>query len=120
MRIEKPWGHEIVWAKTDRYVGKVLYIKKGHRLSLQKHLLKDETIMVTNGTLYLTHSNEDGTFSEKRLKPGQHFHVKVGCIHRMAAVTGDVLVMEVSTPELEDVVRLEDDYDRAHPMSGAV
>jgi mannose-6-phosphate isomerase-like protein (cupin superfamily) len=109
-RVEKPWGHEIVWAETDRYVGKVLHITKGHRLSRQYHNKKDETFLVQTGTMHL----EVGQGPDKKvivMIPGQSFHCAPRTIHRMIAVT-DVDVIEVSTPELDDVVRLEDAYGR--------
>ncbi len=109
-RVDKPWGHELIWAHTDRYVAKVLFIKRGHKLSRQYHRVKDETLFIETGELDL----EVGQGSEARtlrMKPGDIFHVTPGTIHRMVAVE-DVRVFEVSTPELDDVVRLEDDYGR--------
>ena len=109
-RVEKPWGHEIIWAQTDRYVGKVLHIKAGQRLSRQYHKVKDETVMVETGEMDL----EIGTppnIEVRRMKPREPFHVTPGLVHRMVAVT-DCDVLEVSTPELDDVVRLEDVYGR--------
>lgn len=112
-KIDKPWGHELIWAKTDKYVGKVLYIKKGYSLSLQYHKVKVETIMVKTGTLLLE-INEDNAGSKfYTLKEGEAYHIPCLTIHRMSAVEGDVEVLEVSTPELTDVVRLEDLYGRA-------
>jgi len=109
-RVDKPWGHEIVWAETPRYVGKVLHIKAGEKLSRQYHQVKDETLFVQTGTMLL----EIGPASAivpRRMGPGDVFHVVPGTIHRMIAET-DVDVFEVSTPELDDVVRLEDVYGR--------
>jgi len=110
-RVNKPWGYEIIWAKTDRYVGKILHIEAGHALSLQYHKVKEETIRLSSGKLVLE-VQEEGT--ERRtieLLPGDSFHIRPGTIHRMIAEeTCDVL--EVSTPELDDVVRLEDRYGR--------
>ncbi len=109
-RVEKPWGHEIVWAETDRYVGKVLHIKAGHTLSRQYHERKDETFFIQSGEMTL----EIGDVKSLRaivLKPGESFHCAPRTIHRMIATT-DVDVIEVSTPELDDVVRLEDAYGR--------
>lgn len=109
-RVDKPWGHEIIWAETERYVAKVLHINKGHKLSRQYHKVKDETLMVESGEMDLELG--DGTEQKtKRMKPGDTFHVTPGTIHRMIAAE-DVRVFEVSTPELDDVVRLSDDYGR--------
>jgi quercetin dioxygenase-like cupin family protein len=105
--IEKPWGYEKIWAHTDKYVGKILFIRKGHQLSLQKHLIKEETIMVKKGILHFLLEGNTIVMSE-----GDVVHVKPGQVHRMRAVESDVEVVEVSTPELNDVVRLEDDYGR--------
>lgn len=111
-RVEKPWGHELIWAETDRYVGKVIAIEPGHRLSLQKHLKKDESILVLRGTLRLHLENDAGEVVTHDLAPGEHSRVPVGRIHRFEALDEPVEVVEVSTPELDDVVRLEDDYQR--------
>jgi quercetin dioxygenase-like cupin family protein len=110
-RVEKPWGHELIWAHTDKYVGKVLVIEAGRRLSLQRHEVKDETILVISGRLRLTLEEEDGTIRTEELGPGESRHVPIGRVHRYAAVERCELV-EVSTPELDDVVRLEDDFGR--------
>ena len=110
--IEKPWGSETIWAKTDKYVGKILYIKAGKKLSLQFHKEKEETILVTDGVLLLRYGEEGELLKAKTLKIGETFHVKPGLIHRFEAVKEDVTLIEVSTPELDDVVRLEDDYGR--------
>jgi mannose-6-phosphate isomerase len=109
-RIEKPWGYELWWAQTDRYVGKILHVKAGHRLSLQYHERKDETIYLFQGDLTLVLDEGDG-LKEHRLGPGESYHVKPGTKHRMIAVT-DCDVLEASTPEVDDVVRLEDSYGR--------
>jgi mannose-6-phosphate isomerase len=109
-RVEKPWGYELHWAKTDRYVGKIIHIKAGHALSLQYHNLKDETIMLWSGKL-LFEIQQDGELTKHEVSPGQPFHVTPGTIHRMTAIE-DCDVIEVSTPELDDVVRLEDRYGR--------
>ena len=110
-RIEKPWGYELIWAKTDRYVGKILHINKGCSLSLQYHKIKDETVMVQSGTLTLE-TNVDGNVNVRVLTQGESHHIPTGVIHRMSAIENDVDVIEVSTPELDDVVRLEDKYGR--------
>lgn len=106
--VQKPWGHEEWWAHCDKYVGKILYIKKDHRLSLQYHNVKEETMRVLSGTLTLTLGDQDIV-----MKPGDIAHIEPGVIHRMAANHDDVTVLEVSTPEVHDVVRVRDDYNRA-------
>lgn len=112
-RVEKPWGHEIVWAETDRYVGKVLHIKAGHKLSRQYHERKDETFFVQSGEMTLEVGDPKSSLKTLRLAPGESFHCVPRTIHRMIASDGgDVDVIEVSTPELDDVVRLEDAYGR--------
>ena len=110
-RVEKPWGHELIWARTDRYVGKVLHIKAGHALSLQYHRVKDETVCLFSGSLRFL-IGEGAAQVEHLLQPGQSIHVTPGMRHRMIAVT-DCDVLEASTPELDDVVRLDDRYGRA-------
>jgi len=114
--VTKPWGYEKIWARTDKYVGKILRIESGHRLSLQYHVKKDETIHVQSGTLLLEYGDHVDRLTKYSLNPGDSFHIKTGMIHRMSAVT-DVDVYEVSTTELDDVVRLEDDYGRGSPSS---
>jgi len=109
-RVEKPWGYEIVWAETDRYVGKVLHIAKGQKLSRQYHERKDETFFVQTGEMDLEIGQGADT-KTLRLHPGESFHCTPRTIHRMIGIT-DVDVIEVSTPELDDVVRLEDAYGR--------
>jgi mannose-6-phosphate isomerase len=109
-RVDKPWGHELVWAETARYVGKVLHITAGQRLSRQYHRVKEETLMVQTGEMDLEVGPVE-SLETKRMRAGDVFHCTPGTIHRMIAVT-DVDVLEVSTPELDDVVRLEDVYGR--------
>lgn len=109
--VNKPWGHELIWAKTDRYVGKVLHVKAGEALSLQYHLVKDETIMVLSGRLKFEFFAEGEDPHVKELAPGEPFHIAPGLRHRMIAIE-DTDVLEVSTPELDDVVRIEDRYGR--------
>ena len=109
-RVPKPWGYELIFAKTDRYVGKILHIAKGECLSLQYHEMKEETLYVVAGELKLT-IEYDGDRREVMLRAGQAFHIPPRLIHRMEAVV-DTDVAEVSTPELDDVVRLEDRYGR--------
>ena len=109
--VSKPWGYELIFAKTGRYVGKILHINKGESLSLQYHEMKEETLYVVNGELQLT-VEYDGDRRELPLRKGEAFHIPPRLIHRMVAVV-DTDVAEVSTPELDDVVRLEDRYGRA-------
>ena len=112
LRTEKPWGYELIWAKTDKYVGKILHIRKGHKLSLQYHRVKEETILLNSGKMNLVFESNSGVLEEITLNPGESHHIPVGRKHRMIALE-DCDVMEVSTPELDDVVRLEDGYGRA-------
>jgi quercetin dioxygenase-like cupin family protein len=109
-RVEKPWGYELHWAKTDRYVGKVIHINKGHALSLQYHNVKDETIFLWSGKL-LFEIETDGVLTKREMLPGEAVHVTPKTVHRMTAIE-DADVFEASTPELHDVVRLEDRYGR--------
>jgi len=109
-RVDKPWGHELIWAEAERYVGKILHIRAGQKLSRQYHNVKDETFLVQSGEMDLQIGPE-GEMRTLRMKPNDVFHCTPKTIHRMIAVT-DVDVLEVSTPELGDVVRLEDAYGR--------
>ncbi|MBC7691579.1 MAG: cupin domain-containing protein [Methylotenera sp.] len=111
-RVEKPWGHELIWAKTGDYVGKILHIKKGHMLSLQYHNIKEETILVHTGKMLFVFENDQGVLEEITLNAGEAHHIPPGKKHRMIAIE-DTDVFEVSTPHLEDIVRLEDGYGRA-------
>ncbi|MFN8057569.1 MAG: hypothetical protein U0Q12_00275 [Vicinamibacterales bacterium] len=113
IRVEKPWGYELHWALTDRYVGKLLHIKKGHALSLQYHNRKDETIFLWQGRMKFE-IGEGDTLVAREMQPGERVHVTPRTIHRMTAIE-DCDVFEVSTPELDDVVRLEDRYGRSSP-----
>ena len=110
----KPWGREVIWAETQDYVGKLLYINEGHKLSLQYHEEKEETILVISGELEITVSDHGRRgVSVLKLSEGETYHVTPGTIHRFAATLGtNVVLAEVSTNHLDDVVRLEDDYDR--------
>src|SRR5262245_7179075 len=108
-RVDKPWGYELRFARTDRYAGKVLFIRAGSQLSLQYHETKDEAFYVQSGTLQLVLGKEK---KAETVTAGEAHRITPGTIHRFRAVT-DVLLFEVSTPELEDVVRLEDDYGRS-------
>lgn len=109
--MQKPWGHEIIWAHTERYVGKILHINKGESLSYQYHVVKDETIRLLSGVLEMD-VDRDGERQKLRLAAGDSLHIVPGMKHRMTAVE-ECDVLEVSTPELDDVVRLEDRYGRA-------
>jgi len=111
--VAKPWGHEEIWAETPKYVGKYLHINAGHRLSRQYHEKKEETIRVISGTLHLEIGSEaTNDLVSLRLLSGDVFHVTPHTIHRFCAVEENVVLVEVSTPELDDVVRLQDDYTR--------
>lgn len=108
--VPKPWGHESIWAHTDRYVGKILHINAGQALSVQYHDRKDETVHLLSGELvYRVQMGEK--LEDMHLKAGESFRITPGTIHQMEAVT-DCDVLEVSTPELDDVVRLSDRYGR--------
>lgn len=110
--VEKPWGHERIWAHTDRYVGKILHIKAGHALSVQYHNRKDETISLLSGTMIFRVADAAGDLQDVPLSAGQAYRVTPGTVHQMEAVT-DCDVLEASTPDLDDVVRLSDRYGRA-------
>ena len=109
--VPKPWGHETIWAVTDQYVGKVLHIKAGQALSLQYHNLKDETIHLLSGEM-IYRVKIDGELRDVKLKAGESYRNEAGTVHQMEAVT-DCEVLEASTPQLDDVVRLSDRYGRA-------
>jgi len=113
-RVEKPWGYEIWWALTERYVGKILHVNKGASLSLQYHNVKDETILVQTGRLLFETRGKDETGELRRMEmgPGDVFRIRPGTLHRMTGLE-DCDLVEVSTPEIDDVVRLEDRYGRA-------
>ena len=108
--VPKPWGYELIFAKTSRYVGKILHINRGESLSLQYHEMKEETLYVVAGELKLT-VESNGDRRDLTLRKGEAFHIPPRLIHRMEAIS-DTDVAEVSTPELHDVVRLEDRYGR--------
>ena len=113
-RVEKPWGYELIWAKTERYVGKILHIEAGQVLSLQYHNVKDETIYVLTGEIILRLGQGGDKLIERRMKPSETLHISPKQIHQFeAVVTSDLL--EVSTPEIDDVVRLKDRYGRVPP-----
>ena len=111
-KVEKPWGHELIWALTDRYCGKVLFVRAGHSLSLQFHREKDESWLVHSGRAKLE-LGEVGSRAllEEVIGPGAAFHYEPGTVHRVTALE-DTTIIEVSTPQLDDVVRLEDAYGR--------
>lgn len=108
--VQKPWGHEVIWAHTEHYVGKLLHIKAGHALSMQYHLQKDETLHVLRGELRYRVSAGDA-MQDVTLQAGESFRNTPGTVHQMEAVT-DCDVLEASTPHLDDVVRLADRYGR--------
>ena len=111
-RVTKPWGHEIIWALSERYVGKILHINAGHELSVQYHNRKDETVYLLSGEIvYRVQKEGDDVLDDMHLKVGESFRITPGTIHQMIAVT-DCDVLEVSTPEIDDVVRLSDKYGR--------
>jgi mannose-6-phosphate isomerase len=109
-RVDKPWGYELIWARTDRYVGKILHVKAGHVLSLQYHNMKDETMHVLRGELILrTRTGEE--LVARAFKAGESVHIPARLIHQIEAVV-DSDVLEASTAELDDLVRLQDRYGR--------
>ena len=111
-RVPKPWGYEIIWAHTDRYCGKILHINAGEALSVQYHERKDETVHLLKGEMiYWVQEGKDGELRDMKLRAGESFRITPGTIHYMEAVT-DVDVLEASTPELDDVVRIKDRYGR--------
>jgi mannose-6-phosphate isomerase len=111
-RADKPWGHELIWAETERYVGKVLFVKAGESLSLQFHRVKDESWLVQAGRAKLElGSTGKPLLDEEVIAAGATFRFRPGTVHRVTALE-DTTIIEVSTPELDDVVRLEDRYGR--------
>lgn len=110
-RVDKPWGHELIWAHTDRYVGKILHVRAGHVLSCQYHRIKDETMHLLRGEMILRLGEGEGAES-RPFREGDSVHVPAGTIHQIEAVT-DSDVLEASTPELDDLVRLSDRYGRS-------
>jgi mannose-6-phosphate isomerase len=110
--VDKPWGHEERWAITEKYLGKILFVEQGHKLSLQYHEQKDETVYVLRGRLLL-HVGDKEKQEIKELRMGQSYRIMPGVVHRFEAPPDvDVTLIEVSTPEIDDVVRLQDDYNR--------
>jgi mannose-6-phosphate isomerase-like protein (cupin superfamily) len=111
-KVEKPWGYELIWAHTDAYVGKVLFVKAGHALSLQFHREKDEAWLVQSGRAKLELGKVgESVLNEEVIGPGAAFHYVPGTVHRVTALE-DTTILEDSTPHLDDVVRLEDAYGR--------
>jgi mannose-6-phosphate isomerase len=111
-RVEKPWGHEVWWAHTPHYAGKLLHVKAGHQLSLQMHREKDETSYLLSGRLQLTRGPNADDLNEEEIGPGHVWRNKPGAVHSIEALE-DSVVLEVSTPHLDDVVRLHDRYGRS-------
>ena len=111
-RVDKPWGYELIWATTKLYCGKLLFVRAGEELSLQFHREKDETIYVHEGRLEFEIGEEADAVASEVVGPGSAFHLRPGTLHRMRALE-DSLLLEVSTSQLDDVVRLEDRYGRA-------
>jgi len=111
-RVDKPWGYELIWAETDRYVGKILHVRAGEALSLQLHREKDETMYVLTGRVRLSLGPAADRLERLELHPGQAVHLPPGTVHRVEAIE-DTDLLEASTPHLDDLVRLEDRYGRS-------
>jgi quercetin dioxygenase-like cupin family protein len=111
VRVPKPWGHETIWAQSDQYVGKILHINAGQELSVQYHNRKDETVHLLSGKIVYRVKSDADLLEDVQLKLGESFRITPGTVHQMVALT-DCDVLEVSTPELDDVVRLSDKYGR--------
>ena len=110
-KVDKPWGYELIFAHTDRYAGKILHVDAGQALSLQFHERKDETLFLLEGEYELV-VEEDGEMVDRQIRAGESYHIAAGTRHRMVAGPEGCDILEVSTPELDDVVRLEDRYGR--------
>jgi len=110
--VEKPWGYEVRWAVTDHYLGKILHVRKGEALSLQYHERKDEFLLVVRGCVDTEIGGDNGELKTHRMREGDSVHLTPGTRHRLTAVE-DTDIYEVSTPDMDDVVRLEDRYGRA-------
>lgn len=110
-RVDKPWGHEVWWAQTEHYAGKLLVVEAGHRLSVQYHREKDETSYLLSGRLLVAQGESADALEERVLLPGCSWRNRPGVVHTIEALE-DSTVLEVSTPHLDDVVRLEDRYGR--------
>jgi mannose-6-phosphate isomerase len=117
-RVEKPWGYELIYAHTDRYVGKVLHVDAGHALSLQYHERKDETLFLTEGEVELQ-VEENGQLVTTVLRAGEAYRITPFTRHRLVAGASGCDILEVSTPDLDDVVRLEDRYGRVDAQQPA-
>jgi len=113
-KTEKPWGFELLYAHTSKYVGKIIFIKKGHRLSLQYHEKKDESIYIYQGKVKIEIEGADSGMTSYIAQADHSIRIPPSTKHRLEAIE-DTTLLEVSTPELEDVVRVEDDYGRAQP-----
>ena len=111
-RVKKPWGYELIYALTDAYCGKLLYVRSGHALSLQDHEQKDETIYLEDGLAEIEIGGLGEPLGRETIWPGQAFRIEPGTVHRLRAIK-DCVFLEASTPHLDDVVRLEDAYGRA-------
>jgi len=110
-KVEKPWGYELIYAETEKYAGKILFVSKGHQLSLQCHKVKDETIYIYRGIAELEVRYAESRSQVMRISAGESHRITPGCVHRLTALE-ECEVLEVSTPELDDVTRLEDRYGR--------
>ena len=111
-RVEKPWGHELIWAESARYAGKILHVKAGESLSIQYHREKEETIHLLSGRMRFWAGPVGSDPAEVSLAAGESYHILPGTVHRMEALE-DCDILEASTPHLDDVVRLQDRYGRA-------
>jgi mannose-6-phosphate isomerase-like protein (cupin superfamily) len=109
--VEKPWGYELIWAEAEDYVGKVLFVRTGHALSLQYHEVKDESWYVQSGRAALELGTVGGELEQLEIEAGDSFRFRPGTVHRVTALE-DTTILEVSTPHLDDVVRLDDRYGR--------
>ena len=110
-KIEKPWGYELIWARTEKYLGKFININPDSRMSLQYHKSKEETVYVMSGMLKVW-EDPSGDDEPIMLRPGAIYHVQPGQVHRFGAGKSGAMICEVSTGEITDVVRLQDDYKR--------
>ncbi len=113
-RVEKPWGYEIVYALTEGYCGKVIFVRKGEELSLQFHREKDEVVYLHEGRIELQVGEPGRPLDAEVVKPGRAYRLRPGTVHRWRALE-DSIALEVSTPQIDDVVRLEDRYGRSDP-----
>lgn len=111
-RVDKPWGYELIWAQTDAYVGKILHVRAGEALSMQKHVVKDETLYLLSGEVVFLAGSGPGSLEPVQIGVGESVHIRPGIVHRIEAVR-DSEILEASTPHLDDVVRLQDRYGRA-------